>query len=297
MILYALYRIGYFLANALPIRVSYAVASGLADMMYLVSAKDRDAFMENLKVVLGPSADERRLKAITREVFRNFANYLVEFFRFAKVDDDYIKKNVMITGLENIDRALAMGKGVIILSAHIGNWELGGFILSLLRQPMAAVALRHQDKRINDFFTRQRLRGALIPIEIGITLRECYRVLRANGLLALLGDRDFSTNGLKAEFFGRPTMVPKGPAVLSHRLGSAIVPSFMTRESDDNFRLAFGEPIFPPKGPDKEEAIREIAARYLPVIEDYIKRYPEQWYVFRKVWNDDGRDLRPDTII
>jgi KDO2-lipid IV(A) lauroyltransferase len=297
MILYILYRIGYFLANLLPLRANYAIAAMLADIYCTLSPKDRRTVAANLEVVLGGNRREGDADRISREVFRNFAKYLAEFFRFSKIDTAYIKRRITIKGMENIDKARALGKGVIILSAHIGNWELGGFVLTQMRQPMAAVVLTHRNKRIDDFFTRQRLRGKLIPIEIGASLRQCYRTLMENGILALLGDRDFSASGMKTKFFGRDAVMPKGPAVLSQRLGSPIVPAFMVREDGDRLRLTIEEPILPRQDLKPEDAALDIAGRYLPVIESYIRRYPSQWYVFRRVWNGDGKDRRPDTII
>lgn len=297
MMLYILYRLGYSISMMLPLESCYKIACAIADIHYKVSVKDREAVVNNLKVIFGSAYGEERLNEMAREVFRNFAKYLADFFRFSKVDLDYIKKNVKVEGLGNIDTALSRGKGVILLSAHIGNWELGGSVLSLIGYPLNAVVLTHQDRKINDFFTRQRMLGRVRPIEIGLGLRNCYSVLKANGLLAVLGDRDFSKNGIYADFFERPTLIPKGPSIFSHRMGSAIVPIFMIREPNDTFRLIAEEPIFPDQSEDEKNALKTLTRKYLPIIESYIKRYPVQWYVFRDIWNDNGKALHPDTIV
>lgn len=299
MTFYLLYKIGCFLSVALPLKISYAVACAIADMYYRVSRKDRNAILKNLDVILGDeAADPGKAEGIAREVFRNFAKYLVDFFRFSKIDLEYIKEFVKIEGLDNIDKARSKGKGVIALSAHIGNWELGGFVLPMIGYPTSAVVLTHQNKLINDFFTRQRSLSKLKPIEIGPSLRSCYRALKSNCLLALLGDRDFSKNGMYIDFFGKKALIPKGPSVLSYRIGSAIVPCFMIREADDTFRFIFEEPIFPDPDMDEEKAVRELTRKYLSAIERCIKKYPAQWYVFREVWNNNGdKNLRSDTIV
>ncbi len=297
MILYLLYRLGHYLAVLLPLNASYFFACAIADLHYYISFKDRRAVMENLKVIFGEEYDKAELRRISKGVFRNFAKYLADFFRFSKLDADYIKRHVKVEGAENIDAALVNGKGAIMLSAHIGNWELGASAISLLGYPLNAVVLTHQNARINDFFTKQRRLGKVRPIEIGMGLRNCYCILKKNGLLALLGDRDFSKNGIWVEFFGKKTLIPKGPAVFSNRIGSAIVPAFMIRERDDNYRLIMEKPIFPNNSGNSEEAVISLIRKYLPVLESYIKRYPTQWYVFRNEWNSDEKDLRPDTIL
>jgi len=293
-----LYRIGVFLALALPLKVTYRVACVIADIYCRISAKDREAVANNLKIVLGDSVDGRKLNEMTREVFKNFAKYLVDFFRFTKINADEIKRLVKIEGVEHLNSALAKGKGAVLLSAHIGNWELGGAALSLSGYPVSAVVLTHQNKKIDDFFTRQRMSGRMRPIAIGASLKACYRVLKGNGLLALLGDRDFTKSGLAIEFFGRTTLMPKGPALFGYREGAAIVPTFMVRQPDDSFRLLMEPPIFADRGEDEERAVRMLASRYIRTIESCIRQYPTQWYVFRGLWETDASEsMHPDTII
>lgn len=297
MILYLLYLLGQFIACAFPLEISYGIACLISDIHFYGSQKDRKAVINNLKVILGDLPDDKKMKGMAKEVSRNFAKYLVDFFRFSIVDENYIKNFVKIEGLDNIDKGLSRGKGVIALSAHFGNWELGGYVLSLLRHPMKAVVLTHGNKKINEFFTRQRSLGNMRPVEIGMSLRSCYNVLKNNGLLALLGDRDFSKNGFQIEFFGKPTLIPKGPASFSYRLGSCIVPCFMIREEDDTFRLVFEPPIFPDTSEPEEIALKRLAKKYSAVIESYVRRYPTQWYMFREVWNNGETSMRPDTIL
>ena len=281
--LYAMYRVGYSLAMFLSLKGAYGAACAIADIWYIVCYADREAVRSNIRRITGVE-DRRELNRMTREVFRNFAKYLADFFRFSKIDEEYIRKFVKVEGMDNLDEALSKGKGVVLLSAHIGNWELGGLVVSALRQPVMAVALTHGDRRINDFFTRQRKAGKVRPVQIGISLRSCYEALKGNGLVALLGDRDFSGSGVYMDFFGRPALIPKGPAVFSARLDSEIVPTFMLREKDDTFRLIFEPGLKRPSAAGEDARLKEIMARYVSVIERYIKMYPTQWYMFKRAW-------------
>ena len=287
MALYILYRIGYLLVNSLPLRFSYGLASFLADICYLTSRRDREAIIKNLKTIMGGREDRQVLKKMARELYRNFAKYLVDFFRFAKFDKEYVKKIVKIEGVHNIDTALAKGKGVVIMSAHIGNWELGAFVVSLLGYPISAVVLPHRNKDIDAFFRNQRLISKLKPIEIGAAVKECYKVLKSNKLLALLGDRDFTKNGLKLEFFGRATLFPKGASAFAYRLGSAIVPTLIVRQPDDSFRMIFEEPVYADRDKPEDESVEKTAKRCAAIIESYVRRYPTQWYVFKDMWSKD----------
>jgi len=295
--IYSLYRIGHFLTRIVPLKASYAIACLASDIHFSMAKSERRAVIANLKVVGGEGRSGKEYAHMARDVFRNFAKYLVDFFRFEKIDEDYMERNIKITGRENIDKALSRGKGVIMLSAHIGNWELGGFVVGRLGYPISAVVLAHQHKKINDFFTRQRQIGNMRPIELGMSLRACYNVLKSNQLLALLGDRDFLKNGLRIDFFGKPAIIPRGPSAFGCRLGSALVPVFMIREKDDSFHFIMEEPITAKEGIGEEEAIEELTARYLKILEKYISRYPTQWYVFREFWTDGRESLRPNTVV
>lgn len=289
MMLYFFYRTGLFIALILPIRISYAIACCLADVFYYISPTDRRTVISNLKIVLNGSVDDELIAGMAKDVFRNFAKYLVDFFRFQKIDEEYVRKNVSVEGAINIEDARAKGKGAIMLSAHMGNWELGGAVVSMIGYPISAVVLTHKNKRINDFFTSQRLKGNMKPIEMGASLKSCYRVLRNNELLALLGDRDFTKNGLAVDFFGKKAMMPKGPAMFSYRLGSPIVPVFLIRDPDDTFRFLIEKPIACAPGLDEEAAVKELTERCSRVIEAYVKKYPTQWFVFRNIWNIDDK--------
>ena len=278
---------GYFLVMSLPLKFSYGLACFFADVCYATYRKDREAIIKNLETIAGPKNDRRTYKSMARELYRNFAKYLVDFFRFSKIDEEYVKKFVKVEGTHNIDSAMARGKGVVAMSAHIGNWELGGSVIALIGYPMSAVVLPHRNKKIDDFFRKQRLIGKFIPIEIGAAIKECYRVLRSNNILGLLGDRDFTKNGLVLDFFGRKTLFPKGPAAFAYRLGSAIVPTLIVRQPDDTFLMVFEEPIYADMNKTEDDAVLELAKSCASIIERYVKRYPTQWYIFKDMWSKD----------
>ena len=282
---YALYRIGQFIALALPLKIGYKIAIFVSDLHYIFARGDRRDVKRNLKVIF-PEKSDREIRNIRIRMFRNFAKYLVDFFRFQKIDKEYVKKNICIENSRYFDEALSKGKGVIVLSAHIGNWELGGLAVSLSGYPLWAVVLAHKDKKVNAFFDRQRgskSKGMKV-IPMGIAVRKCFEVFKQNEMVALVGDRDFNENGTALDFFGKASYFPQGPAVFSLKTGASIVPTFMVRNRDDSFTLKIEKPIeFNPSG-NKEKDLLEIISRYKIIFEDYIRKYPDQWYMFRRFW-------------
>lgn len=204
------------------------------------------------------------------------------------VNQDFIARRVKIENIDRITRALEKGKGAIIMTAHIGNWELGAVLLNMLGYPLMAVTLPHKERPVNDLFNHQREVHGITVVATHNAIRKCMEQLKSNKIIAIVGDRDFTVKGGELiDFLGSKALIPKGAAIFSKKTGAPIIPTFLIREPDGTFRLSILEPMFPPKEADEEglpeeEAIRRIMRRYLAVIEDQIRRYPTQWLLFRE---------------
>ncbi|MCM8779993.1 MAG: lysophospholipid acyltransferase family protein, partial [Candidatus Omnitrophica bacterium] len=284
MFFYFLYRIGQFLALNLPLKFAYKMAVIVSDIRLLFNNQDKVETKGNLKAIF-PGKSDKEINKITKALFRNFAKYLVDFFRFSKIDKDYIEKNVEIKNAHYFDEALKAGQGVIALTAHIGNWELGGAVMGVMGYPLWAVALSHKHKAVDDFFISQRKIKGVNVIPLNRAGRQCFNCLKANKILALVGDRDFTQDGRIVDFFGKKSIFPEGPAVLSLKLGSPIVCGFMVRKPNDKFMLVMEKPIKAASDANnKEEAIKDLMKSYISIFEEYIRRYPDQWYMFKIFW-------------
>jgi len=248
----------------------------LSDLQWRRAHADRRAVQANLSLVCGrPVAADA---AAVREVFRNFGRYLLEFFSCSRIAEP----RLAVEGEEHLAAARRRG-GAIILTAHLGNWELGAACLQRLGVPMSVVALPHADARTDRLFNALRRRHGMEVIPLGVpqATARCLRSLRAGRCLGLLGDRDFSGHEISATFCGRPVLLPRGPATLSLRAGAAVVPTFLLREGRWSFRLCIEPPIWPQRGTSAAGAIECLTQTYAGVMERYLKRYPEQWVMFR----------------
>ncbi|MCG2711344.1 MAG: lysophospholipid acyltransferase family protein [Candidatus Omnitrophica bacterium] len=283
MIMYLLYRLGQWLALSLPHALAYRVGVILTSFKYIFCSGERKAMRKNLEVILGEN--HPGIKKYPAQIYANFGRYLVDFFRARKIDKKFIDKFVKIENLEYMDNALKKGKGVIGLTAHLGNWELCAQILTRLGYKMNAIALTHKNSRIDDLFSRQRQLTGIKVIPVGMSVRKCFSALRKNEIVGILGDRDFSgENGIFVDFLNRSFMAPLGPAVLSLRTGAAIVPAFVIRDEKDEryFRYIFSEPIYPEYSDDEKKDIKQLTIKYIKVIEKFVKLYPQQWFVFHE---------------
>ena len=285
--LYYFYRVGYCLAKVLPIRVSYFIADVIAYLYYLCARKDIGELRANLKIVLGEGTDEKTIRKNIRAVFRNFARYLADFMKYSRFTEEYISKKIKLEGTEILDKCLSEGKGIIILAPHLGNWEMGAAVVASLGYPISAIVLEHKDKRINKFFMKRRTIHNLKLIPLGMQLKKCFKTLKDNEILAIAGDRGYTSNGEYIDFFRKEAFMPKGAAFFSLKTGAPIVASALSREKGNTFKLVFDGPIRPEPTGDDESDIRNLMIRSLSKLEKYIREYPDQWYAFRKIWNHE----------
>ncbi len=281
---YYLYQIAVFITRLLPVSLSYALAVFISDCQYLLSSVDRGEVTKNLQVILN---SQRVPASMVRSVFRNFGKYLVDFFTMTKrVDKDFIKESVEMFGTEHLNKVLKEGKGGIILSAHLGSWEMGAAILGVLGYPLSVVALSHKDTRVNAFFNQQREFFGTSVIQTSVAIRRCMEDLRRNRLVAILADRDFGHHGIPMDFLGRKALMPKGAALFAFKTGAPLIPAFFMRTAKENkYHIVFQQPIYPPVVDKKRNItdvdLKDFMQKYLKLIEIEIRNNPSQWLMFR----------------
>jgi KDO2-lipid IV(A) lauroyltransferase len=279
-------KLAEFLSRVLPRRVGYGVARRFADVYVLLDRRGRESVISNLTRIHqqnGVVLSRRALRVLARENFLNFAKYLVDFFHFLHLKPERMNRLINFGIVPQVlDDLLAKGKGCIVLSAHLGNWELGAAALAQRGYPFHAVALWQPDPKLNALYQSYRTRRRINPIPFGRAARECIAVLRRNEIVALVGDRDFTGGRDTTEFFGQPARLPDGPAKLALATGAPILPTFMVRTADDTFTYVLGEPIWADKTRDKvPDVMRQIAR----ALERVISQHSEQWFLFHDLWD------------
>ncbi|MBU1121752.1 MAG: lysophospholipid acyltransferase family protein [Candidatus Omnitrophica bacterium] len=283
--MYYLFVLGKIVCVTCPRCLCYFFAKVVATVYFYLSKKDR----ESVKYNIAPLVKAEELNFYARKVFINFAYYLVDFFRYSKLDQNFIRKYVKVEGAHFLEESLAKKKGVISLSAHLGNYELGGAVGALLGYPIYAVTLPHKDKRTNDFFNQQRRRVGMGVISTGVRVKQCFSILRQGNMIAFLGDKDFSGNaGVKTEMCSKIANIPRGAFYFAMKTGATIVPTFFVRENKKFYRFIFEKPIW--ESSDRKKSVPEdvqlaaIIKNYVTVVERYLSNYPDQWYMFEKYW-------------
>lgn len=291
---YLAYRAASFLSRMLPRPLSYWFGLRVADRFYARDAEDRAAVASNLRRIYearGTIPSDDVLEGVARKTFQYFGKYLVDFFRFHRLSEKDINKLVSFEHPEYLEECFQKGRGVILLTGHLGNWELGGAVIAAMGYPVNAVFLPQRLRKVDQFFRDHRRKRGIRGIPLGRAASGILRCLRNGEIVALLADRDFTTRDDRVEFLGRPARLPRGPAAVSIRTGAPILPAFLLRQVDDTFLCKLYRPIYPGEAGSVENIRKQICK----ILEEEIAMNPHQWFIFEDFWADADRAMVTKT--
>ena len=287
------FSIALVLARILPRRLMYALQHPTIGLYMRLRPKYLGAVRSNLSVILGEPADSASVqrKAVAL-VDAHFAAW-IDFLHFASRPPQEAAELVdAVEGFENILEGRTRGKGVLLLTAHLGNWEIGGLMLAEVKQPIHVVLVPDIYPAVERARRRLHARAGVgeIPIDssFGPTL-SVLRALESNAIVAMQGDRDFNNTGAAVPFFGRDAFFPRGPMRVAMATDAAVLPAFVVRVREGRYRAVVEGPLSIARGADREAALRENLRRYVAILERYVRASPEQWYCFYPFWDDPSR--------
>jgi KDO2-lipid IV(A) lauroyltransferase len=286
MVVYWSHVVGSFLMRFVPVWIAYRLVTWATPLALQVFARGHvRRATDNMRQVLGPHVDPREAHRIALAAFVNYARYMVDLVRLPHVKSRELIDTIRVEGWEHVEAAYKVGKGVVFATGHIGNWDMAGAAFAARGRPVSALVETLQPARWNERVQRTRTAAGVkaIPIENGP--REMLAALRKQEGLAVLVDRPLETEGVPVTFFGRSTRVPGGAATLALRTGSPVVPAALVRDPQGNGYLAhIGPPIVGNRGDDASVVMQHI----MSWLEGIIRRYPDQWFMFRHMWPSSG---------
>jgi len=236
---------------------------------------------------MGAGASESDVRATSRRVMRNATRYYADLVRSPRQDmRRFVEERVtVVSGLEEVRKAVAAGRGVVVVSAHYANPETVLHCATVFGIETFALTEPLQPQRLNDLVHKLRAAHGLVfrPLSL-VSLREAIRRLREGGVVPLLCDRDIQNTGIVLPFFGEETRVPTGAAELALRTGALIVPMFCRRMEGNRFDI-FSEPAFEPiSSGNHEEDVRTNTLKITGAMERCVRQDPGQWIVLESLW-------------
>jgi phosphatidylinositol dimannoside acyltransferase len=274
---------GWRITRILPERWAIAIFErvGLRSMR---KNPKRRAYVESL---LEPVVGATGLDESVREAYEWYGRYWVETFRMQDLSDAELDARFRCEGCENIEAAYRGGKGGVLATAHLGNWDAGGRWVAK-RWPLTVVVEVLRPRMLFDRFVEHRrsLGMTIVPLEPGTdATARCIEQLRKGELVALVADRDLSGSGVEVTMFGKRTKMPAGPAVLSIRTGAPLIAAVIYQHRDGTWLARVLPPVEQPPH-DAPDRVSILTQRVAEKFEELIRAAPEQWHVFNRYWID-----------
>jgi KDO2-lipid IV(A) lauroyltransferase len=257
-------------------------------LYYRLDERRRAALRVNIRQVLGPDASQATVERVVRRGFYRYGRYWAEAFRLENLSQQEIRDRFTLEGQENLDAAMARGRGVIFAVPHIGNWDAGAAWLLTQGYPVTTIAERLKPDMVFDRFLeyRRALGMEILPLDNGSeSMRGMLRALRAGRVVALVCDRDLTGHGLPVEMFGALAAMPGGPASLAIKTGAALLPSAVYHDRRGGRWVGAVRPeiTVEPSGDPRADA-QLLTQRLAKEFEGFIARRPEQWHVLSRYW-------------
>ena len=242
-----------------------------------------------------PGLDDADVKRIALASYEHLGRTSIEAALLARLGRDAVLD--LFEGVDEwnlVEDALSLGRGLIFVTGHLGNWELGGAYIAARGVPLDAIARRMSNPLFDRYLTETRSRIGMVVVHDAEAVRRTPRSLRDNRAVAFLSDQ--GVMGLASTFvpiFGRPAKTPRGPAVFALRLGVPVVFGTAVRQPSGKYRLVF-EAIPVENTGDRDRDVDAIVARYTATLERWVRRYPEQYFWHHRRWRRQPPDTPPE---
>ncbi|NLW58962.1 MAG: hypothetical protein GX073_01260 [Firmicutes bacterium] len=282
-----------FIVLIMPDRLRPKLGERLGKLLLKTVSSYTETAREGMELVFKDELTPEEIERLIEANFVHMGLVIVEFMLAWRINRKNFRQyaNLTVEGEEYLRAAHRRGKGIILYTAHLGNWEWLGGMVSFLGYPLTAIVQRQHNRSFDWWINKlRRSKGVRILYTRKMSQRDAYLALKNNECLFLLGDQYPLSNGWPVTFFNQPTYAFAGVVRFAEKTGASIVPAFLVREGWRKHRLIFGEPYQVEKGlpqAEKEQLLQELTT----LLEKMIRKYPEQWLWIHKRWRpEDGKE-------
>jgi KDO2-lipid IV(A) lauroyltransferase len=290
-VIYLGFRILETTVGALPRRLAYRLGVTLGFLAFRLWRTKREALLANLRHVL-PNASDAELRAVAQRNLVNSVKAWIDFFQVPHLPRRRLEQLLATQGEDQLEQALRLGRGVLVVSVHLGSWEIAAASWASAHGPVGLLAEQIQPRAVYERFVRIRSSMGIRVIPLARTaVREMLRLLSENRAVCVAMDRDILRTGEPFRFFDATTSIPTGAVEIALKTGAPILPAFCLRQPDDTY-LAVGEPFFVIDSTgDRRRDVHAGVERLLRIFERHIRAHPDQWHVLEPLWPATPRPL------
>ena len=273
-----------YLTKLLGLNLSRKLAIGLAYVFYYFIPIRKKMAFENISKAF-PSYSKKKVRRTVLDTYKSFSITIMETLYIPHISKSKMIESVCFINKEILLKKIKERKGVIILSAHFGNWEYLAVSLALqLDLPLALLIKVQRNPYVTQFMDKARTKWSNEVIPVGTAVKKIFKTLADGRIVCMAADQRGNVDGIRIEFLDITSSVYSGPAVFAIKTGSDIVLAISVRQPDYSYKVELTELSFNNLPENYDEKIKEICKRYLNSLEGFIKQYPEQWLWLHNRW-------------
>ena len=278
------YFAGWRIVRWLPERTAYRLAYAVADFLTKRNGKNVSRLRSNLQRTQ-PNITALDLDLLVFDAMRSYMRYWCDTFRFPDWSTERVRETVTVNNEHLLLDAIAAKTGVIVTLPHAGNWDHAGayFCAKGIHLVTVAEHLKPEKLFLRFLSYRQAMGMEVLPLD-GRVLGTLAQRLRQGALVALVADRDVSRSGIDVNFFGGPSRMPAGPALLALKTSAPLITAFVSY-TESGIHIDFNEVAVPTTGGDEEKVV-EIVQRMANQFEAGISVHPQDWHMLQRIWID-----------
>jgi KDO2-lipid IV(A) lauroyltransferase len=272
--------------SLLPRSIAVPVGQAMGRFAYSLGGRLRRTGRRNLELAFPEMSGDERTR-ILRGTFQSLGRLLAEFSHLPRATPESLRLILNCQGLEHLEKAIKRGRGVILFTGHLGAWELSSFALSAFGYPLSFLVRRIDNPLVEPLIEKTRTRFGNRSINKSAAARPMLRTLKAGGILGILVDLNTQPHeGVFVDYFGIPASTTASLATLALHTEAAVLPVFVPWDAAHRrFVLHVDPPLSITPTGNRQEDIQRITSQFTSVIEEYVRRFPDQWLWIHKRWN------------
>lgn len=285
LIEYLLFRVAWLVFARVPAEMAYALGRGLGRVAFLLDSRHREIAVANLHMALGNQRNEREIRELAKASFLHLASAFVELCRYRRLKEEPVESFVDFEGVERVKRVRDEGRGIILITGHLGSWEVGALAAPLIGYPLKVVVRPLDNPHLDLWLARVRSSTGNQVVPKKQALRQILSALHYGGMVVVLIDfNTMRSEGVFVDFFGKLASTTYAPALLALRTGAAVFPILTLRGGDKRLKVVVGEEIPLSRSGNLQRDLVENTACFTKVMEGYIRDHPEQWFWAHERW-------------